>query len=507
MVDVNSIENSKPFMSAKAGSANLVTIEGVEVPTDHWIDGRWVSSNERFEDHSPIDGSHLADVAAAGSADVDAAVSAARAAFPAWAALGPEGRAPILHRFAELINEHVEEISAVECIDNGSLLSGLKRAVIPRAAHNISFFADHARSLGETIESEHVSNRVRFDPSGVAALITPWNAPFMLTTWKVGPALAAGNTIVVKPPEWAPLSAGLMARISDQAGLPVGVLNVVQGLGDTAGAALVSHPGVDRISFTGSTPTARSIGRAAAETLTPVSFELGGKSPLVVLADADLDAAASTIAGQYMNAGQVCLSGTRIIVDQSIADELLDKVRNLASELVVGDPRRATTRIGPLIHPTHADRVEGFVERAKQDGARVLWGGSRHEAGELYFQPTMFDNVTSDSELFRNEVFGPVLSWHTVVDADEAVAVANDQEYGLAATLFGTDEARTNHVADQLVAGTVWINCYYVRELAAPFGGSRKSGIGREGGTWSFDFFCDVKNVATRHNSLSKTEE
>jgi acyl-CoA reductase-like NAD-dependent aldehyde dehydrogenase len=494
-------------MSITANSAHVGTVEGVEVPTDHWIDGQWVSSAERFENYSPIDGTHLADVASAGTAEVDSAVSAARAAFPAWAALGPQGRAPILHRFAELINEHVDQIASVECVDNGSLLSGLKRAVIPRAAHNISFFADHALTLGETIESEHISNRVRFDPSGVAALITPWNAPFMLTTWKVGPALAAGNTIVVKPPEWAPLTAGLMARISDEAGLPAGVLNVVQGIGNNAGAALVSHPDIDRISFTGSTPTARSIGKAAAETLTPVSFELGGKSPLVVLADADLDAAATTIAGQYMNAGQVCLSGTRIIVDDSIGDELLDKVRTLASELLVGDPRLPTTRIGPLIHPTHADRVEGFVERAKQEGARVLWGGGRHNAGDLYFQPTMFDNVTSDSELFRNEVFGPVLSWHTVGDADEAVAVANDQEYGLAATVFGRDDARTNHVADQLVAGTVWVNCYYVRELAAPFGGSRNSGIGREGGTWSFDFFCDVKNVATRHDSLTTTGE
>ncbi len=486
-------------------TVNTATIDGVEVPTDHWIDGRWVSSSERFENHSPIDGTHLADVAAGDGADVDAAVAAARTAFPAWAELGPEGRAPILHRFAALINEQVEEISTVECVDNGSLLSGLKRAVVPRAAHNISFFAEHARTLGATIESEHVSNRVRWDPSGVAALITPWNAPFMLTTWKVGPTLAAGNTIVVKPPEWAPLTAGLMARISHEAGLPAGVLNVVQGIGDTAGAALVSHPNIERISFTGSTPTARSIGRAAAETLTPVSFELGGKSPLVVLADADLDAAASTIAGQYMNAGQVCLSGTRIVVDESVADELLERVRILVAELVVGDPRLKNTRIGPLIHPSHANRVEGFVERAKQEGARVLWGGGRHEAGELYFQPTMFDQVASDSELFRSEVFGPVLSWHTVADADEAVAVANDQDYGLAATVFGRNETRTNDVADRLVAGTVWVNCYYVRELAAPFGGSRNSGIGREGGTWSFDFFCDVKNVATRHGSLTNS--
>ncbi len=486
---------------------NVSVVDGVEVHTDHWINGRWVASRDRFEDRSPIDDCHLADVAAGGQAEVDAAVGAARAAFPAWAALGPAGRAPILLRFAQLINDHVDDISTVESVDNGSLLAGLKHAVIPRAALNISFFAEHALTLGETIESSQVSNRVRFDPSGVAALITPWNAPFMLTTWKVGPAMAAGNTIVVKPPEWAPLTAGLLAQLSARAGLPDGVLNVVQGIGSSAGAALVAHEDVDRISFTGSTPTARSIGRAAAETLTPVSFELGGKSPFVVLADADLDAAAQTIVAQYMNAGQVCLSGTRIIVDASITDELLDKVRAHAGALVVGDPRLPATRIGPLIHPTHAARVEGFVERAKDAGARVLWGGGRDEAGELYFQPTMFDQVAHDSELFRSEVFGPVLSWHTVADADEAIAVANDQDYGLAATLFGRDAARTADVADRLVAGTVWVNCYYVRELAAPFGGARNSGIGREGGTWSFDFFCDVKNVATRHDSLNTSEQ
>ncbi len=494
-------------MSTNAGTSTptISTVDGVEVPTDHWIGGRWVPSADRFEDRSPIDGSHLADVAAGGHDHVDAAVAAARSAFPAWAALGPEGRAPILLKFAQLINDHVDAIATVETADNGSLLAGLKRAAIPRAAHNISFFAEHALKLGETIESPLVSNRVRFDPSGVAALITPWNAPFMLTTWKVGPALAAGSTIVIKPPEWAPLTAGLLAQLSAQAGVPDGVLNVVQGIGNVAGAALVSHDDIDRISFTGSTPTARSIGKAAAETLTPVSFELGGKSPFVVLADADLEAAAQTISGQYMNAGQVCLSGTRIIVDESIADELLEMVRAHAAALVVGDPRLPATRIGPLIHPTHAARVDGFVERAVRDGAQVLWGGGRHEAGELYFQPTMFDHVTPNSELFRSEVFGPVLSWHTVADADEAIAVANDQDYGLAATLFGRDEVRTAHVADQLVAGTVWVNCYYVRELAAPFGGSRNSGIGREGGTWSFDFFCDVKNVATRHDSLTSS--
>src|SRR5215813_4776376 len=303
-------------------------VGGVDVSTAHWIDGKRVPSNRTFEVFSPIDGGHLANVSAGGAEEVDAAVAAARRAFPGWAALGPHGRLPILKRFAEGIVARKDEIAAVETLDNGSLLSRNREGAIPRAAHNIGFFADWAANRRPaSIESPTVTNHVRYDPSGVAALITPWNGPFMLTTWKVGPALAAGNAVVVKPPEWAPLTCSLMADIAHEAGVPAGVFNVVQGIGEEAGAALVSHPGIDRISFTGSTDTARLIGEAAARTITPVSFELGGKSPFVVFADADLDAAAKTIAGQYNNAGQVCLAGTRILVEKSIADDLLARVR------------------------------------------------------------------------------------------------------------------------------------------------------------------------------------
>ncbi len=484
-------------------SANATKVAGVEVSTDHWIGGQRVASNERFSVHSPIDGTHLADVSAGGESEVAAAVDAARTAFPAWAALGPQGRAKLLRRFAEEITKRAEDIAPVETADNGSLLIGNKMAMIPRASHNIAFFAERALELGETIDSEHVTNHVRYEPSGVAALVTPWNAPFMLTTWKVGPALAAGSTIVLKPPEWAPLSCSLLAEISAAAGLPDGVLNVVQGIGEVAGASLVAHPDVARISFTGSTATARAIGHAAAENLTPVSFELGGKSPFIVLGDADLDAAAKTVANQYMGAGQVCLAGTRVIVEASVADELQAKVREALGAMVVGDPREKTTRVGPLIHPDHFTRVEGFVERAKQAGGRPVWGGGRHEAGDLYFQPTLFEGIERDHELFRKEVFGPVLSWHTFSSDEEAIELANDQEYGLAATLFGRDEARAMAVADRVVAGTTWVNCFFIRDLAAPFGGARNSGIGREGGIWSFDFFCDIKNVAVKKDSFA----
>lgn len=474
-------------------------VGNVAVPTGHFIGGRRVQSSETFSVYSPIDGAHLAEVAAGGQDEVNQAVAAARAAFPAWAALGPAGRLPILERFADGLLARADELATVETLDNGSLLAGNKRGVIPRAAHNIRFFAEFAPTLeGETIDSAEVVNHVRYRPSGVAALITPWNGPLMLTTWKVGPALAAGNTVVVKPPEWAPLTCSLMAEIAAAAGVPPGVLNVVQGIGEVAGDALVSHPDIDRISFTGSPETARSIARAAADNLVPLSFELGGKSPFIVFADADLDAAAQTVAGQYANAGQVCLAGTRVLVEESIAATLLEKVKAAAARMTVGDPRDPATRLGPLITPEHFDRVSGFVERALGAGATPIFGATRHPAGDQYYSPTLFEHVDTTMEIAQKEVFGPVLTWQTFGTEDEAIELANSTDYGLAAVLFTASGARARRMGDAVVAGTTWVNCFFVRDLAAPFGGARNSGIGREGGRWSFDFFCDVRNVSIR---------
>ena len=483
---------------------STATVAGVEISTDHWIDGRRVSSTERFENRSPVDGSHLANVASGGKPEVDQAVDAARRAFPAWAALGPEGRLPYLKRFADGIRARAKDLAAVETMDNGSLLAGNLHRVVPRAAQNIEFFADWALTLqGHVIDSPEVTNHIRYDPSGVAALITPWNAPLMLTTWKVGPALAAGNTLVVKPPEWAPMTCSLMADIAHEAGIPAGVLNVVQGIGELAGDALVNHGDLNRISFTGSTGTAQLIGQAAARSITPMSSELGGKSPFIVCADADLDAAAQTVAGQYMNAGQVCLAGTRVLVEKSIEAVFLAKVRDAASQMVVGDPRDASTRVGPLITKEHFERVAGFVARAKADGAEALWGGSPANFGDLYFQPTLFAHVDPAWEIAQQEVFGPVLTWQTFESDDEVIAVANGTKYGLAGVLFSQNEARAMRIASQVVAGTLWVNCFFVRDLAVPFGGSRNSGIGREGGSWSFDFYSDIKNISVRKGSFS----
>jgi acyl-CoA reductase-like NAD-dependent aldehyde dehydrogenase len=487
---------------AEASHTARAKVAGVEISTAHWIDGKRVPSNRTFEDYSPIDRSHLANVSAGGAEEANAAVAAARKAFPAWAVLGPEGRLPILKRFAEGIIARKDEIAAVETADNGSLLA-VQKLRMDRSAHNIDFFAEWALRPHAPIESPTVVNHVQYDPSGVAVLITPWNGPFMLTTWKVGPALAAGNTIVVKPPEWAPLTCSLMADIAHEAGVPAGVFNLVQGIGEEAGAALVSHPDIDRISFTGSTDTARLIGEAAARTITPVSFELGGKSPFVVFADADLDAAAKTIAAQYNNAGQVCLAGTRILVEKAAADDLLARVRTEVEKIKIGDPRQAETKLGPLIHADAFNRVSGFVERALADGARPLWGGKKHAHGELYFEPTLLTDVKQDSEIVQKEVFGPVLTWQTFSDEDELVEMANGTKYGLAAVVFTRSDARAWRVSKQLVAGSLWVNCFFVRDLRAPFGGSRNSGIGREGGDWSMDFYCDIKNVSILKNSFA----
>jgi 5-carboxymethyl-2-hydroxymuconic-semialdehyde dehydrogenase len=511
LVDVSPADRSGSAAGSVGAADQLGSAAGqmAAVPVDrrHWIGGERVAGGgDEIELLSPIDGSALGAVAAGGPVEVDGAVAAARAAFPGWAGLGPRGRGAVLHRFAQGILDHRHELATVETLDNGSLLAGNLKRVVDRAAHNIGFFADHALTLAgrasEPLPGPVVDNHVRYEPAGVAALVTPWNAPLLLSTWKLGPALAAGDTVVLKPPEWAPLTCALLADIAHAAGVPPGVLNVVQGTGSSAGQALVEHPDVDRISFTGSTATGRTVGAAAAASLTPVSLELGGKSPFVVFADADLDAAAATVAQQFTNAGQVCLAGTRLLVERSVAASFQARVLRAAAEATVGDPRQRGVRVGPLIHPRQLTRVDRYVERAIVAGARPLIGGDVHPRGGLYYQPTVLDGVAPDAEIVADEVFGPVLTWQTFGGDDEAVELANATRYGLAAVVFTGDRGRAERVAAGIVAGTVWVNCYFVRDLAAPFGGARRSGIGREGGTWSFDFFCDVKNVALRRGSF-----
>jgi acyl-CoA reductase-like NAD-dependent aldehyde dehydrogenase len=474
----------------------------VNVSPDHFIGGERVGSRERFASISPIDQSVLAEVARAGEPEVDLAVRAAHDAFPGWAALGPTGRAQHLHRLADLIDENVERLAEVECADMAMLLRSLRARVINRGARNFRSYADLAVAYEERDwRSNGTWNRVQRMPAGPAAVITPWNAPFMLSTWKIAPALAAGCTVVLKPAEWSPLSCSVLAELAAEAGFPPGVLNVIQGIGEEAGAALVAHPLIRRVSFTGSPETARHIGVSAARNLTPFTGELGGKGPLIVFEDADLDAAAARAAGQYDDAGQVCLAGTRLLVQESIREEFLERFHAGVDAQVLGDPREEATTIAPMIHPDHVARVEGFVERAKAEGHRLLRGGRRLDG--LFFEPTLFEPLSNQAEIVQREVFGPVLTFQTFGDEDEAVALANSTRYGLSGILYTSSLGRADRVGRAVRAGIVWVNTFLVRDLTAPFGGAGISGIGREGGDYALDFYSDLKTLQILDGSVT----
>jgi 5-carboxymethyl-2-hydroxymuconic-semialdehyde dehydrogenase len=374
---------------------------------------------------------------------------------------------------------------------------------MPRVVMNIRYFADYAMNdlKHPEFETRGHTNHVTWDPSGVAVIITPWNAPLMLATWRIGPALASGDTVVLKPPEWAPLTASYFAQLAHEAGLPAGVFNVVQGFGVEAGAPLTENPDVSRICFTGSVPTAKVVARAAAENLIPCSFELGGKSPTVILDDADLDLAVELAVEQYDNAGQVCLAGTRLLVQKGIAEAFAAKFAERVAQIKQGDPRDEETQIGPNIHLKHVERVTGFIERAKNDGATIAYGGEVNSAlGTHYIKPTLVIDAPVGSEILTQEVFGPVLTMQTFDTDEEGLALANGTEFGLAACVVSGNRERAEAFTKFLVAGTIWVNCFFVRDLSAPFGGSKRSGIGREGGLWSFDFYADVKNTVFAPN-------
>ncbi len=487
---------------------STATVAGVEVSTDHFIDGERVASAERFDDLSPITGEVLAEVSAGGPDEAAAAVAAARRAFDDWAALGPDGRRPYLDRLAELIDANVERIAAVECEDMAMLLESLQARVIPRGARNFRAYAELAAAYEERVWSSNGTlNRVIRMPAGPAVVITPWNAPFMLSTWKTAPALAAGCTVVLKPAEWSPLSCSLLADLTAEAGFLPGVFNVVQGIGEQVGAALTANPDLARISFTGSPETARAIGRAAADNLVPFTGELGGKGPLVVFADADLTDAAKRAAKMYDDSGQVCLAGTRLIVAAEIAGEFMGLFRAEVDRYVLGDPREPETTLSPLIHPDHLARVEGFVERARDAGDRIVFGGRRAEVSGptatsgLWYEPTLIEPASNDAEIVQNEVFGPVLTWQTFASEDEAVQLANSTPYGLSAIVCTGSGDRAERVGRAIRAGTVWVNAFLVRDLTAPFGGMGISGIGREGGDYALDFYSELKTLQITEGS------
>jgi acyl-CoA reductase-like NAD-dependent aldehyde dehydrogenase len=478
-------------------SETRVDVEGVQVSTEHYIGGERVGSARTFEDRSPLDWDwKLADVARGDEETAARAVEAALAAFPVWGGLSVKQRAEHLHRLADLIDEHIDEIAIVECADMAMLLPSLKARVIHRGAENFRNYADLSAEHEERVwSSKGTENRVLRMPAGPAVIVTPWNAPWLLSTWKLAPALAAGNPVILKPAEWSPLSASLLADLADEAGLPPGVLNIVQGIGEEVGAALVADEGVRRISFTGSPEAARHIGTAAAQNIVPFTAELGGKGPLLVFEDADLDAAALKAAAQYDDAGQVCLAGTRLLVQESVAEEFLERFHAAVDAHVLGDSRDEDTTVSPLIHPEHLARVDGFVQRARENGDRVVRGGERWKEDGLWYEPTLIEPRSNASEVVQREVFGPVLTFQTFTDEAEGIALANSTEYALSGIAYTGSRERAERVGRAVRAGTFWVNTFLVRDLTAPFGGCGISGIGREGGDYALEFHADLKTL------------
>jgi acyl-CoA reductase-like NAD-dependent aldehyde dehydrogenase len=481
-----------------------VEISDIAVSPDHFIGGKRVSSSSTFEDRSPLDWDWLlARVARGDALTADAAVTAAVEAFPVWSSLSPKQRAEHLHRLADLIDENIESLARVECVDMAMLLESLEARVIHRGAENFRNYADLAAEYeGRRWSSKGTDNQVQRMPAGPAVIITPWNAPWLLSTWKLAPALAAGNPVILKPAEWSPLSASLLADLAAEAGFPPGVLNVVQGIGEEIGAALVSDQRVRRISFTGSPETARHIGVAAARNIVPFTAELGGKGPLVVFADSDLESAARKAAGQYDDSGQVCLAGTRLLVEESVAGDFLEMFNRFTDAHVLGDSREPATTISPMIHPEHLRRVEGFVERAREAGDDILRGGQRWKDDGLWYEPTLIRPSSNHSEIVQREVFGPVLTFQTFSDEQAAVDLANSTRYGLSGIVYTGSEERAERVGKSIRAGTVWVNTFLVRDLTAPFGGIGISGIGREGGDHALDFHSDLKTLQVSQGSV-----
>ncbi|HEX6368827.1 MAG TPA: aldehyde dehydrogenase family protein [Longimicrobium sp.] len=470
-----------------------------------FIGGEWqdAASGETFDTINPATAETLTHVAAAAAEDVDRAVKAARAAFEAdsWQKLDARKRGKLLYAIADKLEARADELARLETMDNGKPVREARMIDIKESIDCFRYYAGWADKIsGDVIPVPGpYLNYTRREPVGVCGAIIPWNYPLQMAAWKVAPAIACGNTVVLKPAEQTPLTALELARAAAEAGLPAGVLNVLTGFGEPAGAALVSHPDVDKIAFTGSTAVGKIIQKQAADTLKKVSLELGGKSPNIVLDDADIDAAVKGASmAIFYNTGQACTAGSRLLVHEKIRDEFVEKLVKRAAGFVPGDPLDPKTRLGPLVSAEQLDRVMGYIAQGKSEGAELLLGGDRVEVNGkagYFLNPTIFGDVESEMVIACEEIFGPVLAVQTFSDLEEAIQIGNNTEYGLAAAVWTRDVRKAHHAAHQLRAGTVWINTYHNLDTASPFGGYKQSGYGRELGRYALDLYTQVKSV------------
>lgn len=466
------------------------------------IDGAAASGagGETFVTESPVDRGEICRVARGGAEDIDRAAAAAKAAFPAWRDMDPAKRKAILHRVADAIVARAEEIALLESWDTGQAIRFMSKAAI-RGAENFRFFADRAPEArdGRSMPSANHVNISGRRPIGPVGVITPWNTPFMLSTWKIAPALAAGCTVVHKPAEWSPVTARLLVEIAEEAGLPKGVWNLVNGYGEDAGKALTEHPDIKAIAFVGESKTGSAIMRQGSETLKRVHFELGGKNPVVVFEDADLERALDAAVFMiYSLNGERCTSSSRLLVQCGLYQEFTDKLAGRVARIKVGHPLDPSTEVGPLIHERHYGKVVSYFDVAQAEGARVAQGGTAFDGpgGGHYVAPTLFTDARNDMRIAQEEIFGPVLTAIPFEDEADALQIANATRYGLAGYVWTNDLSRALRFSDQLEAGMIWVNSENVRHLPTPFGGVKDSGIGRDGGDYSFDFYMETKNIA-----------
>ncbi|MDF1708767.1 MAG: 5-carboxymethyl-2-hydroxymuconate semialdehyde dehydrogenase [Paracoccaceae bacterium] len=478
----------RPILARIAATGVMNRIGGVDCPA---------SDGATFANHSPVDESLICQVARGTAADIDAAAAAAKAAFPAWRDMEAAARKKILHKIADGIVARAEEIALAECWDTGQALRFMSKAAL-RGAENFRFFADKALSArdGQHLPSPTLMNITTRVPIGPVGVITPWNTPFMLSTWKIAPALAAGCTVVHKPAEFSPVTARILLEIAEEAGLPPEVWNLVNGLGEEAGRALTEHPDIKAIAFVGESKTGSMIMKQGADTLKRVHFELGGKNPVIVFDDADLDRALdAAIFMIYSLNGERCTSSSRLLVQSSIAEAFTAKLIERVNQIKVGHPLDPATEVGPLIHKVHFDKVCSYFDVARSEGAMIAAGGAALDQPGHYVRPTLFTGARADMRIAQEEIFGPVLTAIPFETEAEALEIANGVAYGLTAYVWTNDLTRALRVTHALEAGMIWVNSENVRHLPTPFGGVKASGIGRDGGDWSFDFYMEQKHI------------